>query len=184
MPKVGITFNYVEWFCVLYFCASYLRNYQIRLLYGKKAFWSMVSCIILAIGSVVLLRWFCVSRSMNYGAYFFVVDCNKIFALLVAVTSFSWFKNLKIPHVPFINVIGATTFGVFLIHTRSSAMRQWLWQDTIDVAGHYTITHYILYSLFAVITVFVVCSFIDFLRIRLLERPFFHFLDKRFFIKE
>lgn len=181
LPKVGITFNYVEWFCVLYFIASYLRKYKIRCLDGRKGFWLMIVSIILAVGSVVALRWLSSFKNTNYDAYFFVIDCNKIFALLVAVTSFSWFKELKIPHVPLINIIGATTFGVFLIHTRTSTMRQWLWKDTIDVAGHYTITHYILYSLFAVISVFLVCSFIDYLRIRLLEKPFFHFLDKHFF---
>lgn len=183
MPKVGITFNYVEWFIVLYFIASYLRNYQLRWLNGKYAGCLMVLSILLAVGSVVALRWLNVFKGMNYGAYFFVIDVNKVFALLVAVTSFSWFKDLKMPHVPLINTIGATTFGVFLIHTRTSIMRQWLWKDTIDVTGHYTFVHYILFSLIVVIVVFVICSLIDYLRIRLLENPLFHFLDKHFFVK-
>lgn len=91
-----------------------------------------------------------------------------------------FFKNLKIGYSRIINVIGASTFGVFLIHTCGDGMRQWLWQDFIDVVGHYDAPYYGLYAVGSVLLIFAICSLIDICRIYVLEKPLFAILDKRF----
>ena len=59
-------------------------------------------------------------------------------------------------------------------------MRTWLWKDTIDVVGHYTLPlgQLILFSVLVVSLVYLVCSLIDQGRIVLLEKPFFRWYDK------
>lgn len=120
------------------------------------------------------------------GTYFFVTDCNKFFALSVAVCSFLWFKNLNIKYSKVINAIGAGTFGVFLIHTNSDAMRQWLWNDTVDCIGHYaslTIEELAIYYVGVVLLIFTICNLIDQLRIATLEKWFFNWYDSKVAIK-
>lgn len=66
-----------------------------------------------------------------------------------------------------------------LIHAHSDAMRTWLWQDVLDVTGHYlslNLPMLVLYSSFVVIAIFVVCSLMDWLRIVLVERPLFNWI--------
>lgn len=58
-----------------------------------------------------------------FSPYLFISDSNKLLALTASVCSFMYFKDLKIQYLKFINAIGATTFGVFLIHANSDAMR-------------------------------------------------------------
>jgi hypothetical protein len=88
-----------------------------------------------------------------------------------------FFKNLKIGYSKWINIIGGTTFGVFLIHTRGDEMRHWLWYDIVDCGGHYSDEYYWLYSTIIVIAIFSVCSLIDRLRILYLEKWTFQLLN-------
>ena len=86
----------------------------------------------------------------------------------IAEPSFIWFKNIKIRQNRIINSIAASTFGIFLIHANSTAMRQWLWVDTLNCAGKYDLSFLrgVLYSFGGVVTVFMICFLLD--RFRLL----------------
>ena len=75
--------------------------------------------------------------------------------------------------------MGATTFGVLLIHAHNKTMRLWLWGDVFDNVGHLSSPYYAIRALGIVLLVFVLCSCIDYLRIILFERPFFAFYDKQ-----
>lgn len=117
---------------------------------------------------------------IHKGAGFFVSDSNKFFAVVVAVSTFLWFKNLNIPNSKVINAVGGSTFGVLLIHANSDAMRQWLWKDTVDCVGHYELPlmQLIFFSVGVVLLVFFTCILIDRIRIRFIEKPFFRWYDK------
>ena len=171
-----VDMNYVSWFIVLYVTASYIR------LYPKKWFSNNRICGSLAALFVILSAlsvWLGTYWGLHVGknlTYFFVSDSNTIMAFLTGVFTFLFFKNLKLRYSRFINGVAATTFGILLIHANSDTMRQWLWKDTLDNVGHYgQITH----ALLSVLIVFAVCSFIDFLRIKLIEKPFFDLWDKK-----
>lgn len=104
------------------------------------------------------------------------LELLRILAWLIGIMSFLVFKNLRLPYVKTINVIASTTFGVLCIHAASSAMRKFLWYDTIDVCGHYGQS---VYMVVAVMIVFAICSAIDLVRIKAIEKPFFRWLERR-----
>lgn len=114
----------------------------------------------------------------THAIYWLVSDSNAILALLVGVTTFMFFKNLRMPQSKFINAIASTTFGVLLIHANSDAMRQWLWKDTVDCVDHYNDTYYYLYAPVAVLCIFAVCSLIDYVRIHTMEKWVFRLFDR------
>jgi hypothetical protein len=92
---------------------------------------------------------------------------------------------MKIEHSKVINAFGAGTFGVLLIHANSSAMRTWLWKDTVDAVGHYSL-HFgelVLYSIGVVVLIFVICNLIDQLRIASIEKYFLSWYDRKIAIK-
>ena len=90
-----------------------------------------------------------------------------------------FFKNLNIPHIPFINTVAASCFGVLLIHANSDAMRLWLWVDTLKVPSVYAKALMPLHAVGSVLLVYAACTCIDFLRIRYLEKPFFRLWDRK-----
>lgn len=130
--------------------------------------------IILSVVSVL------VCLKLDLPVYAFVGESLAFMSVITSISLFMFFKNLNIGYSKIINMIGASTFGVFLIHTRGDSMRQWLWQDFVDVVGHYDAPYYGLYAIGCVLAIFAVCSLIDICRIYLLEKPLFTFLDKKF----
>lgn len=174
-----VTMNYVSWYIVLYFMASYIRLYP-RKLFGNKKIWGWMTILslILSAASVIACAWIGKMIGKNE-AYFFVTDSNTFLAVVTGISTFLFFKNWKIKYSKFINTVSATTFGILLIHANSDSMRQWLWKDLLDNVGFYNSIWMPVHAVGSVIGIFVVCSVIDLLRIRFIEKPFFRMWDQR-----
>ena len=179
LPLMDVTSNYVIWFSILYLTVSYMRLYPIAHKHDLR-FWAMVTAIsvALAIASVVVLIF--LGRS-GWGVFGLVSDSNRVLAVAVGITSFMMFVNIKIPYSKLINTIAASTFGVLLIHANSDIMRQWLWKDVCDVAGHYNSEYFWLYIILTPLLVFTVCIVIDHIRLRFLEQPVLRWTNNLYF---
>ena len=103
--------------------------------------------------------------------YYFVADSNKVLALITGVSTFLFFKNLKIGYSKAINTIAASTFGVLLIHANSDTMRRWLWGDVCNNVGAYQEGNIIIHAIASVMVIYFVCTIIDMIRNRLIEQP-------------
>lgn len=173
-PYIKVSYNYVTWFCILYVIGSYLRLYPAKNL--EQKFWLkwLVATILLSMLSVVFMAWLN-TRGLHYGIYYFVSDSNAPLAVLVSICAFMYFKNLEIKQSKFINIVGGGTFGVLLIHANSDTMRQWLWKDVCDNAGQYVSSNIYLHAILVPIAVFVVCSVIEYFRMRTIETPLLNF---------
>ena len=168
--KVGfITLNYVAWFMVLHIIASYLRFYVPEADSKARKRWGllMATCIVLSVASVLLVR----RAGLISLKFWFVSDSNAPLAICTGITSFMFFKNLKVKQSKLINTIASTTFGILLIHAHSAAMRQWLWSDTLHNTSHFGTPMGWVHPIVSVLAVFAVCSLIDYLRARFLEKP-------------
>lgn len=176
IPWIGITFNYITWFCVLYVVASYIRIHGIWRS-EDKMFWGGVSLVLILISVlsvlVMLFRGVYSGVALNWGLLmFFVSDSNKLLAFLVSVSTFMFFKNIHIRQSKLINTIASCTFGVLLIHANSDAMRQWLWKDTCNNVGMFHSGMIYIHALCVPIVVFIVCVIIDYCRQQFIERPY------------
>jgi len=173
LPFITVYSNYVVWFGILYLIASYIRIYRVvQRLHYRQWGWLALGAVLLASLSVVA---FVMSGHTSY-AYFFVTNSNAILAVAVSVCAFMFFKAMPMRHVKWVNAVGASTFGVLLIHTNNDMMHKWLWQDLLNNVGHYQGNIY-LHSILSILGVFMVCSVIDQLRLKWIERPLFKVLD-------
>ena len=80
--------------------------------------------------------------------------------------------------------MAASTYGVLLIHANSDAMRQWLWVDLLANGQMFASEWLIVHAIISVLVVFLVCTCIDFARIRFVENPFMKLwenLSERYF---
>lgn len=157
-----VSFNYLSWFCILYFISSYVRMYPSK--YDNKLkFWAILlfTCISVSILTVLWQR----SKGM-YWPYNYVSDCNQLLCLATAITSFMVFRNIRMSKNELINSLSATTFGILLIHANSDIMKHWLWVDIVKCSDNYSKP---FYSICASVVVFSVCSIIEYLRRRFIE---------------
>jgi hypothetical protein len=171
-------FTYVGLFMALYFISSYIRLYPKEIFESKKITgWAMVGTLFLSWLSVLFGAVVYHMTGKNY-VYYFVADSNKLLAVTTAVCAFLFFKNLKLDYHPAINTIAASAFGVLMIHANSDTMRQWLWKDVLDNVGAFHSSYFVIHAVVSVVGVYAVCTLIDMVRIRVLERPFFRWYDK------
>ena len=175
---MAVEFNYVEWFVTVYLIAAYIRLYP-KEIYSKTKLWGVVTLV--AVGVSILSVYMC--AHIDYFTnkrwiYAFVADSNTLFAIVVGVSSFLFFKNLPVKNSKVINQIAASTFGVLLIHANSDAMRKWLWQDVLHNVDFYNSEWMIVHAFASVLIVFIVCVVIDSIRIHTVEAFVFRKLDK------
>lgn len=175
IPKIFLSFNYISWFVAVYIIAAYLRSYGEHFKFKHKQ-WGILAILSILIGSVSVIGMsslYKLGYISQFQPYFFISDSNKFLSILIAVSSFMWFKGLKIKNSSLINAMGATTFGVLLIHANSDAMRQWLWKETVDCIGHFEPSLLITftYASLQVLIIFIICSSIEWFRQRYFE-PF------------
>ena len=84
---------------------------------------------------------------------------------MTGVSTFLFFKNLKIGYSKVINTIAASTFGVLLIHANSDTMRRWLWVDVCKNVGAYETGNAVVHAVLTVMIVYMLCTIIDIIRI-------------------
>ena len=180
----NVKLSYVSWFITLYLIAAYVRLYPKRIFDNRKV-WGIALFVSL------LLSWCSVIAGIYVGrwigkdiTYYFVADSNKALALVTSFCAFLFFKNLNMGYNRCINTIAASSFGVLLIHANSDIMRTWLWQDVCQNTSFYGNKLLILHAVGTVLVIYIVCTCIDILRIKYLEKPFFGWLDKKFSVKE
>lgn len=187
VPKFGVTMNYVSWFAVLYILASYLRLYGLTPPYRKiftnistTSQWGIFALlsVLVSMASVIATLYVDKKYGLTIHPYRWVSDSNTLLAVITSVCLFMFFKDIKLKYHPLINVVGSCTFGVLLIHANSDTMRQWLWRDFLDNAGHYTSGHFALHAVLSVILIFIICAIIDYLRQRTVENWLFIQVDK------
>lgn len=89
-----------------------------------------------------------------------------------------FFKNLNIGYSKVINTIAASAYGVLLIHANSDTMRQWLWKDTLRNVDFLNSNLLVIHAVCSVIGIYIICTVIDMIRIKFIERPFFKKFDK------
>lgn len=178
IPTIRVSMNYVSWFIVLYFIASYIRLYPKKCFTNVKLWgWLTVVSLVVSVFNVLVCIW--IGAKIDKQIYhFFLADSNKVLAVMTALSLFMFFKNLKLKQSKFINTVAASTFGVLFIHANSDAMRQWLWKDVLNNVGMYDTRWVYLHAICSVIGVYIVCTLIDYLRIRWIEKPFFKGWDK------
>jgi len=172
-PRIGMTHNYVSWFMALYMIASYIRKYGMfpGVSHRQWGYLTIASAMTGSLSVLIMIACYRAGYVSGFNPYFFVSDSNKFLSVAIAVCSFMYFKDLKIPCSKFINLVGASTFGVLLIHANSDTMRQWLWQETVDCVGHYgdSAMWTLGYAMASVLTIFTICAGIDWFRAKYLE---------------
>ena len=87
------------------------------------------------------------------------------------------FKDMKVGHLKWVNMIAGGTFGVYLIH-ENVFMRQLLWPH-FDFVFNSGVALVIPFALVGTVGIFVVLAAVDIVRLNLLEKPLFDFLGRK-----
>ncbi len=167
--------EYIPWFCAVYCIGAYIGMYPGKMI-KKRELWGLAMLLTMVVSFASVLN--CVNAKLS--PYIYMNEPYKVFPLLNAVFSFLFFGSLKLPHSRAINKVASAAFGVLLIHTAGAPMRRFLWTDLLQVTKGYWLSAPLMLAHVAgcIAGVYVVCTVIDLLRSRFLERPAFLLWDK------
>lgn len=168
----------VAWYVTVYLIGAYLRQYPpAKLQNFKNCAWLAVISLSLCAASMLFFAF--TKQTFGFSNYHLVEDSNKLLAILGAVSLFCLFKSINLGHICWINRIATATFGVFLIHDQPY-VRDWLWHKVLCCKDYFTSDGLWLHAIFAMLIVYLTCVVIDMLRQRLIEKPFFAWLGKKY----
>ncbi|MBQ7638724.1 MAG: hypothetical protein IJS90_07480 [Clostridia bacterium] len=174
---LGVRMNYLSWFIVLYLTGSYFGRYR-KKVFERRKLWGYLMLFSLGVSLATVING--INKGSN--ALLYLNEVNKLLPFTNGLTTFMFFKSVKLPYNRIINYIAASTYGVFLIHTSGDAMRQFLWKDLLRVTKAYYLSWplLLLHIFGSVLGVYAVCTLIDILRRKFVEKPLFGLWDKYF----
>ena len=179
LPKIVVRMNYVSWFMFVYLFAAYFRIYK-KELTKKRKLWLILSCVLYLLSITSVAVGIYVGRIIDLPlTYYLLEDSNKILAVALAFSSFMLFLNINIKPSKIINGIARTTFGVLLIHANSDTMRRFLWSDLLKCTDYYFTEYFLLHAVICVMGVYLVCVFIDLIRMQFIEKPVLGMISRR-----
>ena len=113
--------------------------------------------------------------------WYFLGGQNNVVIVFLSILIFLFFKDININYnriiIKLINFFAPATLGVYLIHD-NNYVRGYLWSELFNTTKHFVSGSFFLWSIYAIIAVFLICSVIDRI-LALLERPLFKFISNK-----
>lgn len=162
---------------MFYTIGAYLRNYPDNWLQKKlhRTLITTVSFLLLFMSTVILgILESKIPALVGKSAFFY--HTSSVIIVGCAVGLISIFQNIKPFYNKTINAISGCTFGVYLIHD-NPVVRSILWTELLDNTPYFNSNTLIPRVLLSVLAVFLVCTFIEFIRKKTIERTLTNIVD-------
>jgi len=179
IPDVSFGANSLTWFMELYLIAAYVAGYPLR---GSAKAWGLSALAMAAAVPVTTLL--ANYMDVNYPALgidpALVRSQYAPFVALSAICGLVGVTKMKPRFSPAINTVAGATFGVYLIHD-NAILRPLIWKDwvgTVDAASNPAWLP--LHAIGFTVLVYLICTGIELVRERLVQRPLMGIADKVF----
>lgn len=157
------------WLCVLYIVGGLIKRFEFHTRFTKKTLFTIfISMVIITYISKIVLIY--VTKT------FFNIenDCNVLITYIspsIIISSIALFclcLKLKLSHIPvrLASFFAPTTLGVYIIHSNPFIWKHYLKDFAINFIQSNTI-FFVLYTVASIISIYVFCSGIDFIRVKI-----------------
>ena len=174
VTNIHVQFNDLLWFLTLYIIAAYIRLYPKH--FDRGAFTYILIAVVVygILLSIVyavdvtgyVLEFWNVQNLVNHNN-----EMNGPFALVISVCLLLAFRKLNLGIHRFINLLAATTFGIYLIHDHP-LVRQWVYSDFFNCFEYTFSNDMALYVLFMACSIFLFCSIVEMIRMLIIDSMF------------
>ena len=182
IPWANVPMHYVSWFMVLFLVSSWLRLHADGYMKSRNSICNrggLLILLIVDIASIFGVAWLSTRLPVikKLGMYF-LNESSRPLPLITGVMTFIFFKKMRLPYIPLVNIMGGSTFGVLLIHANSDTMRKWLWRDFLHNVDMYDSPWLVVHAVGSVFAIFIVCIVIDRLRLHFIEPQIMTLFDR------
>ncbi|MBQ7410437.1 MAG: acyltransferase [Clostridia bacterium] len=163
----------LQWFVFLYMVGAYINLYDFPKI-SKKIFYLLsIFGLILIIGIVNLITYISIENSNHFSRIYQIVGMNYLLTFIESICIFMTFKNFEVKNNKIINVLGKSSFGVYLFH--ENMFREFFWKKLLKVEMFYFAEPYwlILHIIGCTIGIYLVGTLIELVRAKVIEGPIF-----------
>ena len=165
-------------FILFYAIAGYIRLFGIdSKLKSKHFFWLWLFAVLVTFSSSVFLMMLGKKIAVFSDHTLHFYDRKSLPTLFRAVFFFMIFERMNVKNCKIINTISSATFGVYLIHD-SYIIRPWLWKTLFANSQYQESITLIPYSLIVIVIVYLVCTIIDLVRIKIIEPIYLKYINR------
>lgn len=158
--------NNVILFSFLYLIGAYIRCYENQIDKMINSKWYILSSVILWLiigsSSLVIVTVSNFVPALAKGAIFFH-NQDSVFSIILSISIFMVFKNLKVGKSNIINIVASTVFGVYIIHD-NQFVREVLYSKILRVQDLYYNQFFVIYIIVFDVIIFVICSLIAYIK--------------------
>jgi len=152
-------FSALAWFIYLYFIGASIRLKSFGNIFNNKELFKklfIISCIVLV--SYAFLK--CAKSEVDLWKMVKIAQMQSICIVSIAIYLFHYFKDLKIKHNNFINLISTSVLGIYLFHD-NNLVRPFLWQKIIHPSTVMDKPYMFLHLVMVVAIIFVIGVIVD-----------------------
>lgn len=163
--------NDLLWFIFLYSVGGYIRLYDIKTNHtGIQLIWySMIVWIVTFF--ISFISPYLVSKIPLLNCFKNLFGPQSVPTVVISILLFLGFKTLDIKYNRIINSLASATFGIYLIHD-NSYVRPFIWKNVFQNSVIATNSIVIMSSIMEIIVVFFICSILELIRIRIIEKVY------------
>lgn len=165
--------NEVIWFAYLYLLTGYMKKYQ-KITMSKKRLVIIfgLSWLIIFASELIFTLYGKTDLPMSelvYEKKSFFINMYTVPILICSLSMFLFFKQLNIRYCKTINMLAQGTLGVYLLHGHP-AVKTNFFEKFFAFSTFESKSWYVLYVVLIAITTWLICTLIDLVRIKLLEK--------------
>lgn len=170
--------NFLLWFVVLYSIGAYIKLYGLVEKFTAKHYygiWIGAMFVTYLSGIAFTVVGLKIPTFAHHALHFYTQQ--SVITVVGAVAMFMAFLKTNLGYKKWINIISSATFGVYLIHD-NTYIRPLLWNDIFKNSNYQNSLLLIVYLPFCVAIVYSLCTMIDLLRQRLVEKPLMKIVER------
>ena len=163
------------WFVYLYMIAAYLRKYDVKSLKDNRDnIFIIISLTLFLFMLLVIIKNIGLKGAVANNLTNQLNRKNSLPILILSIYFFAFIKNIKIKENKIITVLAQSSFAVYLIHMNLIFVK-YLYYKILKIQNYYDSNTFLLlgYIVLTSIIIYIVCVFIDIIRINLIEKPIF-----------
>ena len=170
-------YNRFIWMIVMYLIGSYIRLYNIKNLKSKSLIIAIITFAFMILSIFFIYKFGKIIRLEP--AYFW--QPNSIPMLILSISIFEIFINIKIPYSKIINMLASTTFGIYLLH--DGPLANYIWKVIFRTKEALNSRFSIIYIIYSALIIFFAGALIDLIRQFIEKHTVNKFLDSKCYNK-
>ena len=175
-PISDFEFSMVIWFITLYLIGAYFRKYSFLLIkHATISHILLLMSLFIMFGATTMQLYL----GADYGGkiaklirIFADYSTRSIMTLAISILLFCVFLSINFRGNRMFFHISKATFGVYLIHS-NLLFHEYMWKNIIHTKEIYDMPLFIPLSIISILLLYIVCTVIEIIREKYIEKPLF-----------